>query len=297
MAEQLAIVTIDAASDVRGIVWPKEVVGTSSSKGSLTDVVRLDHLGMDRGRAFRTITHLADDMGLEPGDFSQVGILDRWIRDGTLRLCEDGLSIGEDRIPDKILHGQKISKAVAKFGEVAAIRHFMEGITVDWIEWARRNGANGLVALDGRETAALVRKLMAEGRLKEAEIVKSFSMLVDPIEAARRRMAGRGDIKYNDPHWQKNPKANGVIVDIVERAMRDEDRLVDPVGLPPRGTQAIDLELVRSVRAATGESGLDKHLKETYRDEVGIVFDTTGFTVEEVQSIGMTLINERFLAA
>ena len=192
MPEKLAIVTIDAGSDVRAKISEEEVIGTSSGKGTLTDAIRDDgtHLGMDRGRAFRTIAYLAAEQGIDPAHFDSSGALERWKREGAVQLCDDGLALKEGKVPDTELHGKRISKIVAEFGELASIRDFMHETTLNWINWARGKGTNGLVAIDGRETATLVREAIRSGDLKDADLLKSFIMVVNPVEAARRRMAG-----------------------------------------------------------------------------------------------------------
>jgi hypothetical protein len=277
MPEKLAIIAIDAGSDVRGLsLLGHPRIGTSSGKGTLAQSLRdSNFLAYDSGRAYRTITLAAETEGFKANDEGFGYALKKWIAAGRFGHCATGLSLDGIEVDEKFLHGVDISKMVATFSPREDVRRLTKDMKIDWLGTYARDNANGLVGLDGRAMKELVEDEILE-KVEGSSLVCSFSMIVDPVEAARRRMHQRGVIDYADPNWASHPDLGRTVAELKERAERDEGRLTDPVGIPTRyrGYSYVNSDFVQS-----GEESSDTTL-----------IDTTGAPKEKVNSLCKKLI-------
>jgi cytidylate kinase len=283
MPEKLAIVTIDAGSNMTGNnpLFP-ERVGTSSGKGTLASAIRINGgLAYDSGRAYRTITAAAVAENLDANSPAFLRALSSWVRAERFGHCATGLSLDEVEIPEQVLHAVDISRRVASFGEVPEVRRLTKDMKIAWLrDYATESGA-GIIGFDGRAMKEFVEGEVLD-KLPQSELVSPLSMVVEVTEAARRRMAQRKELVYNDPHWTINPKLGQTVTELTERAKQDEKRLTDPVIIPnPHYTYAVRGGELRV-------SPLDKSNLEDYiKSRVTALIDTTGAGVEEVQRVGM----------
>lgn len=286
MSEKLAIVTIDAGSNMSGgaPLFP-ERVGTSSSKGTLAQIIRdCGGLAYDSGRAYRTITVAAQAEGLEANSDIFNEELLAWAEAGRFGHCETGLSLDGNELPERVVHSVGVSRAVAGFGENPLVRRLTKDMKLDWLNsYVGRQGVN-LVAFDGRRMLEFVQDEVLGA---DNELIVPFYMVVESTEAARRRMAQRGLLAYNDPRWALHPKLNETIEELEARAKQDEARADDPVLIPDEFyTYAI-----RNKPNALELGAIDKaRLSTLMRNRVPVLMDTTGASVAEVERVGVAHI-------
>ncbi len=287
MPEKLAIVTIDAGSNVTGNspLFP-ERVGTSSGKGTLASAIReVGGLAYDSGRAYRTITAAAQAEGLEAGSVRFLESLIAWEKAGRFGHCDTGLSLDGEELQEHIVHGEAISKNVADFSPLAEVRNLTKRMKIKWIqEYAGELGV-GLVGLDGRAMREFVEgEVLA--KVEGCELITPFCMVVEVTEAARRRMAQRKDLVYDNPAWYVHPKLNRTVQELMDRARKDEERADDPVIIPKD----------HYTYAVKGDEGLrlsrldEASLEDSIREKRTALIDTTDAGVNEVKRVGMVHI-------
>lgn len=289
MAEKLAIVTIDAGSNMTGkaLLFP-ERVGTSSGKGTLAQAIRdCEGLAYDSGRAYRTITLAAQIENLEPGSDEFSRNLQKWKEAGRFGHCDIGLTLdGDDPINEHVLHSVEVSRAVASFGALPEVRRLTKEMKLDWLNsYARESGAN-LIAFDGRAMRQLVEGEFL-GNIDDIQLVATFSMVVDVVEAARRRMAQRGIIQYNQPGWELHPKLNDTIEELTERARQDESRTDDPVSIPEEHYLYAERRNKGRLELTPMDSA---NLDMLIMRGTDVLVDTTGVGINEVQKAGINHI-------
>lgn len=280
MLEKLAIVTIDAGSNVTGKspLFPSSRVGTSSGKGTLAQAIRdVGGLAYDSGRAYRTIALAASTEGLDAQSDDLGSTLDSWEEAGRFGHCATGLALDGQEIDERILHGVEVSSIVAGFGARPEVRELTKRMKVGWFNSYVGSNKLGLVALDGRGMRELVEDRILQ-QIPNSELVVPFCMVVDVAEAARRRMAQRGVIVYDNPGWSLHPKTAETIAELEKRARKDEERTDDPVGIPEDRINYLEnegrLELTPASRATIEPHILNK------RD---VLVDTTGAGIDEVR--------------
>jgi cytidylate kinase len=281
MTERLAIVPIDAGSDVRGKYLDEPRIGTSSGKGKTAEAFRkVGYLANDSGRGYRTVAFAAAEEGVAAEDLVSSGLIDKWRRANVFGNHDIGLSFEGDVIDESELHGKRISNIVADFGALPEVRVLMKDMKMSWLNWAKDEREMEVVALDGREMRSMVQDMaINENRVPGAFILAGFTMIVNPVEAARRRMSAREEIKYDDPNWWLNSGVMETIGELRKRALKDEDRDVDPVGIP---TYHKDLS----------EANVALVAERTWKIGDEILFDTTGISQDAVQDAGTYIVNK-----
>lgn len=291
MLERLALVTIDAGSNILGtdITINDEMVGTSSGKGILaTGISNAGGLAYDSGRAYRTITLAAAMEGVSPDDEEAVREkLNSWRSAGRFGHCATGMTLDGIEVDEKLLHGEDVSKRVALFSPLDSVRELTKELKAEWLlEYVLATDTE-LVGFDGREMKRLVLSEMPEilkakglkADVAKLDLVTSFYMIVDIVEAARRRMAQRGVLEdYNDPHWMLHPKLYGTVEELRDRARRDESRSLDPVRIP----EEYYLYRPKDGRLELGTQDTVR-LPSLIRENRSVLVDTTGIGIEEVQ--------------
>ncbi len=292
MPEKLAIVTIDAGSNVTGKspLVNDNMVGTSSSKGTMADGIReKGGIVYDSGRAYRTITLAAAMDGVDPNDAELVKEkIKKWDEANRFGHCDTGLTLDGHEIDEALLHGEDISKKVAHFSPLECVRALTKRMKAEWLLEYASSQPNRIIGFDGREMRKFVLEeapVISDRRIN-FELVVSFYMIVDVIEAARRRMSQRGVLKdYNDPRWMLHPKLNATVDELLDRAKRDESRSLDPVGIPNEycAYEPRDGKLRLRDRDSL-------RLPSLIMEKTPVLIDTTGIRVEEVKSTGLGYI-------
>lgn len=295
MEQRLAIVAIDAGSDIDGqhdLGGPK--TGTSSGKGLVAEGLRgSGFLAYDSGRAYRTITLAAEMEGLEAGDDKFDLTLKRWIEAGRFGHCATGMTLDGIEVDEHILHGVDVSRRVATFSAREDVRELTKAMKVDWLRSYAIDQANGLVGLDGRGMREFVR-YMAERQVSEAKLITSLCMVVDPVEAARRRMAQRGVIRYEDPKWMLHDDLQRTVNELEDRARLDEARTIDRVGLPGHFVAYTHSGGEFSLLSPSSEGFMDDRW---IKSAGSILIDTTGAPKEDVTRLSKDLIARSLAAA
>lgn len=284
MPEKLAIVTIDAGSNMTGNdpLYP-ERVGTSCGKGVVADTLR-DNGGLayDSGRAYRTITVAAMSEGIQADSPRFPDELIKWTKAGRFGHCDTGLSLDTIELNEHVVHAEDVSKEVANYGAHPAVRRFTKDMKLAWLKSYAGEMGVGLVGLDGRAMREFVLDEV-ETNIKGAELVSSLCMVVEVTEAARRRMAQRKVFAYDDPMWIIHPKLNATVKELTERAKKDEARKDDPVLIP---AEYYDYA-VRGDRGLTLRPVDQENLDQLITDQEVVLMDTTGAGKEEVRSVAL----------
>lgn len=297
MPERLAIVTIDAGSDIDATsTLGKSRLGTSSGKGLVAEGFRdSGFLAYDSGRAYRTITLAAEIEGLSADEEAFGVALQKWIAAGRFGHCRTGLSLDGVEVDEHLLHGVDISSKVATFSPREDVRRLTKDMKIDWLGTFAQECANGLVGLDGRAMRELV-QTEVEQKVPGSKLVASFSMIVDPVEAARRRMTQRGIIEYTDPRWMLHEDLERTVAELEERARRDEARTKDPVRLPAR--------FVHYKHSGSKDGFIlqppasERFLDNTWLRNAGtILVDTTGAPKDDVSNLCRDLVARSLLAS
>lgn len=298
MPDKLAVVSIDAGSNITGKSEEvsDEMGGTSSGKGAFASGMRgVGALVYDSGRAYRTVTLAAAIDGVDPSDIAGVQRkLKEWQLAGRFGHCATGLTLDGKEVDERLLHGEDISSKVALFSPLDSVRSFTKRMKVEWLLDYVSQTDSRLVGFDGREMQHLMTNevptilkedLDREGEL-DIDLVSSFYMIVDLVEAARRRMAQRGVLEsYDDPHWMLHPKLSSTVEELKERAKRDESRELDPVGIPANFCAYWPKDGKLELRAR------DRlELPNLMRANFPVLFDTTGVGIEEVKRAGLSHI-------
>ncbi|MDQ5913620.1 MAG: Cytidylate kinase [Patescibacteria group bacterium] len=287
MPERLAIVTIDAGSDVRGRVLDQERVGTSSGKGTMADAIRqVGGLAYDSGCAYRSITLRAMMEGLSPDDEVFRDRLVAWDNAGNFGHSERGLSLFGMDVHESVLHGGDVSNRVASFGSSSFVRTYTKHMKVKWLEDFASKWSEPLVAFDGREMRQFVQERVLGKPRVGADLLASLVMVVDPIEAAHRRMSSRGEVEYGEKGWQVHPALVKTHEELRKRALQDEDRPVDGVGMPDEFV----LFNEQDGRLSLAERHNDSDLEDALAEGVPIVLDTTGVNTDNVTRTGLNII-------
>lgn len=294
MPEKLAIVSIDAGSDVRGRVLDEPRIGTSSGKGTLAGYLRSKgFLANDSGRGYRTVAYAASDNGVTADRLIESGLLRKWERAGVFGCADVGLSFEGEVIAEEELHGKRISSIVADFGAIPEVRHLMKQKKMEWLNWAKNEHQMKLVALDGRGMREMVEDMaIRDGAVEGAYLATGFSMVVNPVEAARRRMSARHEVEYTDPAWYLAPGLTDTIIELRTRAIKDEDRAIDPVGIA-ESAFVINSKIIKEGFGTYGTtSAWERSTATKFAQGQEFLFDTTGLTTNTVESVAMHLISE-----